>query len=105
MDDLSLKECPASVVSTEDAPDRKPSRRNVGKVERPSRPTKGPRKAPPGRSISFSDDVEERQVPIIPRSKSNDFFYDEDEIARFRHEKFMEDAGLDPVTYEPISLW
>jgi hypothetical protein len=83
----------------------KPPRRNVGKAERLSRPARGPSGVPPGRSISFCEEVQERQVPIIPPSKSNDFFYDEDEIAQFRHEKFMEDAGLDPETYEPISLW
>ncbi len=84
----------------------KPQRRNVGKVERPTRDsTKVSTRENPGRSISFSDKVDEREIPIIPPGKSSDFFYDEEEIAHFRHEKFMEEAGLDPDTYEPIPLW
>lgn len=52
------------------------------------------------RGISFSNVIDEREIPILPRSKSNDFFYDDEEIATFRHEKFMEDCGLDPNDFE-----
>ncbi|KAG7344640.1 hypothetical protein IV203_019028 [Nitzschia inconspicua] len=72
----------------------------------PYRARKAPQRHAPPRSISFSKEMEETIIiPIIPRSRSGDFFYDDEEIAAFRHEKFMEDAGLDPLTYEPLPMW
>jgi hypothetical protein len=101
----------------------KPARRNVGKVERSTRSSlsasehagrrraggggggiggsiSGPQRPSIRRGISFSNVVDEREIPTVCRSKSNDFFYDDDEIANFRHEKFMEDCGLDPKDFE-----
>jgi hypothetical protein len=48
--------------------------------------------------------VDEREIPFLPSIEYNELFYDEEEIAHFRHEKFMEEAGLDPETYEPITM-
>ncbi|KAL3904860.1 MAG: hypothetical protein SGARI_004728, partial [Bacillariaceae sp.] len=96
----------SSVSSSLSSSPMKPQRRNVGKVQhqRQRCPAKKRTREAPERSISFSEEVEERPVPRMSSSCSAKFFYDEDEIAQFRHEKFMEDAGLDPVTYEPLPL-
>ena len=80
----------------------KPPRRNVGKVERRPAPT---RRTPTrgdglGKSISFSDKVKVKEVPTIERSRSGDFFYDDEEIAEFRYEAHMEACGLDPSDFE-----
>jgi hypothetical protein len=82
----------------------KPERRNVGKVVRGS-PTRSGR-APPTRgdglkgNISFSNKVHVKEVPTIERSKSGDFFYDDDEIAEFRYQAHMEACGLDPADFD-----
>lgn len=52
------------------------------------------------RGISFSNVVDEREIPTLAPSDANDFFYDDDEIANFRHEKFMEECGLDPKDFD-----
>ena len=83
---------------------QRPQRRNVGKVEhshgkRPQRslPTRGRGLGP---SISFNENVKVREIEPIARSKSNEFFYDDDEIAEFRYEKHLEDCGLDPEEFK-----
>lgn len=41
-----------------------------------------------------------KEVPTIERSKSGDFFYDDDEIAEFRYQAHMEACGLDPADFD-----
>jgi hypothetical protein len=79
---------------------RKLERRNVGKVERRRGNGDGLSSTTTRRrSISFSAQVDEQPVERLPRSRSNEFFYDDDEIARFRHGAFIESAGLDPEEF------
>jgi hypothetical protein len=51
------------------------------------------------RNISFCDKVEKKVVERIPRDSFHDVFYDDDEIAEFRHQAFMEECGLDPAEF------
>jgi hypothetical protein len=88
------------------APPQKPERRNVGKSANASTTTatqpalKGRRSGAPSRSISFSDKVDSKEVPKLLRSQSADFFWDDEELANFRNEAFMESCGLDPADFE-----
>jgi hypothetical protein len=95
-----LKE-PARRVSD---PPQKPERRNVGKSTTNTKTTQQAlrrrRSDGPSRSISFSDKVDSKEVPKLPRSQSADFFWDDEELASFRNEAFMESCGLDPADFE-----
>jgi hypothetical protein len=78
----------------------KPARRNVGRVTRTPRATPTRGSGLKGGSISFSNKVHVKEVPTIERSRSGDFFYDDEEIAEFRYEAHMEACGLDPADFD-----
>ena len=82
----------------------KPERRNVGKVvrSRPSDSSKGEPRRGVARNISFSEKNQVCEVPTLDRSRSAEFFYDDDEIAKFRNDAFLESCGLDPADFEHL---
>mmetsp|Transcript_3523 Transcript_3523/g.5617 ORF Transcript_3523/g.5617 Transcript_3523/m.5617 type:complete len:208 (-) Transcript_3523:980-1603(-) len=45
--------------------------------------------------VRFQDEVEENEISKLRRSMLDDLFYASDELANFRYEAFMEEAGLD----------
>jgi hypothetical protein len=53
-----------------------------------------------GRSISFKEKPDVKNVPKLSRSQSDDLFWNDDELDAFRNEAFMESCGLDPADFE-----
>lgn len=47
------------------------------------------------KKLRFQDGHEIREIPYPTASMYDDLFWDEDELAEFRYEAFMEEAGLD----------
>jgi hypothetical protein len=51
-------------------------------------------------TVSFSDCPTVQFIPKRTVSMLDDMFYDDEEIANFRHEAFLEEAGLEDFVYE-----
>lgn len=63
--------------------------------------TKTPKSQRSGSSLSFSPQPNAVfLVPKLPTEVLDDCFYDDDQIAKFRYDAFLEDCGLDPTEYE-----
>ena len=50
--------------------------------------------------VKFADHFDTKRISMMRRSIAEEMFYNEEEIAEFRYEKFMEECGLDPDEYE-----
>ena len=48
------------------------------------------------RSISWNDNVEVHEVSKLPESRIHDFFYDRDDVEKFKEDALMEAIGFDP---------
>ena len=47
-------------------------------------------------SITFKEEVDGRLFEPLPEDRATDLFYNDEDIASFRHEAFLEQCGLDP---------
>jgi hypothetical protein len=54
-------------------------------------------------SISFSEDIDTVEIPALDDDMLDDMFYLEAEIANFKYEAFMEEAGLNASDFEGSS--
>jgi hypothetical protein len=52
------------------------------------------------RVVQFADEVELNEISKLQASALNDLFYGSEDLAEFRYEAFMEEAGLDPSQFD-----
>ena len=50
--------------------------------------------------VKWTDDVDVRRISRLRASVMDDLFYTDEEMAEFKYEAFMEEAGLDPTDFE-----
>jgi hypothetical protein len=53
-----------------------------------------------GRSVRFQDEIEENEISRLRQSMIAELFYASEDLAEFRYEAFMEDAGLDIADFD-----
>ena len=87
--DASTYQLPLCAVEEQSILNKVSSRKSSGKK-------KGRKKK---KAISFSGVVEAKYIPTLQDSEY-DMFYNSDEIATFRNEKFLEDCGLNPAEFD-----
>jgi hypothetical protein len=52
------------------------------------------------RCARFSTNIDVKVIPEFPTEEFSTFFYDDDELAKFRNDAFMEACGLDPNDFD-----